>query len=640
MESSVHVTHSNNDDNSNHTKKKAKVQEENKSAQESLSFKDNTTARRCGSSSSSQPKTSSYSSSLESLVEAAKQDELKFVFVGGKGGVGKTTSSSAIASLLASKCHKRVLLVSTDPAHSLGDAWRTSFTNVPMRSPIDKLDIMELDPSEMMKNEVSTWMEYAKEFTSDYDGVNSSSSNDEIEDDDNSILGKIKSIKEWIVGIPGIDEATALSAAITHIESGKYDMIVFDTAPTGHTLKLFHLPDILEKGLEKLSSWQSTLWGYWDSFKLLNKGFSSSANSMRKKNQIRAEISQKMMNYKDSIQKVGNMLQDQQRTRFIVVCIAEFLSISETQRLLRELFKHQVHVSHIIVNQLVIADTLSNEELVELESLAEVKGFESMNPVLVKKMLHTCQHTTARKNIQQKYLAVLKGYKETQQLIEGICEVPLMSEEVTGPEAIFKFAKRLLHGSNAVAQEDDGQPTLTKPNVGDIVRITALTKNVDLNGIEGQVETIIDGKTGRCGIVIIDPRTEKSRKLALLPKNLSIVRFQNEIGSSMRMATTSFATVNDEGSNNEMETSRASSLSPVDSSSTESSSKKASNCETISIVTKAMEVLEDPEIKIMIEQEPRVKAAIEDCMKNPINFMKYIADPVLSPFIAKAMKKM
>ena len=70
------------------------------------------------------------------------QDDLKFLFVGGKGGVGKTTSSSAIATLFATKCKKRVLLVSTDPAHSLSDAFRCNFSNVPMSPGIPNLDVM------------------------------------------------------------------------------------------------------------------------------------------------------------------------------------------------------------------------------------------------------------------------------------------------------------------------------------------------------------------------------------------------------------------------------------------------------------------------------------------------------------------
>merc|ERR1711884_532567 len=131
------------------------------------------------------------------------------------------TSSSAIASLLAT--NRRVLLVSTDPAHSLGDAWRTQFSNVPKRVIDDNetetfLDIMELDPQESLQSELAHWTEVSKEL---FDGG----------DDMSAKVGKFQ---EWLSGIPGIDEATALSAAIQHIESGDYDTIVFDTAPTGH----------------------------------------------------------------------------------------------------------------------------------------------------------------------------------------------------------------------------------------------------------------------------------------------------------------------------------------------------------------------------------------------------------------------
>ena len=71
-------------------------------------------------------------------------DDLKFVFVGGKGGVGKTTSSSAIATLLAGRCNQRVLLVSTDPAHSLSDAFRREFSNEPTSPGVANLDVMEV----------------------------------------------------------------------------------------------------------------------------------------------------------------------------------------------------------------------------------------------------------------------------------------------------------------------------------------------------------------------------------------------------------------------------------------------------------------------------------------------------------------
>ena len=558
-----------------------------------------------------------YDNSLDSLVAAAKGSDLKFVFVGGKGGVGKTTSSSAIATLLATVCNKRVLLVSTDPAHSLGDAWRTSFSNVPT-SPIENLDVMELDPSEMMENELATWVSYAKEFTND----DSSNANNNAADD--SILSKINSFQEWLSGIPGIDEATALSAAITHIESGKYDIIVFDTAPTGHTLKLLALPEILEQGIEKLQSWQTTLWGYWDAFKGLTSGAGTA--QANKRSQIREEVSQRMTDYKESIQKVAKMLQDQNRTRFVVVCIAEFLSVSETRRLLQELAKNAVRVSHVIVNQLVVHDALSGEELTELESLAEVGNFD-MSPELLQKTIHACRLTSSRKNIQQKYLSVLKEYEETQEVIEGICKVPLLAEEVTGADALHRFAKLLVNES--ADDEAFTKSTAHVPVVGDVVRLAGLVKNTYLNGVDGKVVSNIDATTGRCKVSVeLDGETQT---LALLPKNLSVVKTKADLEKEQAQEQERQTIVEEEKSQ------------PNDTSNTEAAAGGAGEPEPLisdEMINKAKAVLEDPEIKEMIAQEPRVKAAIADCLANPMNFVKYISDPELSPFLMKAMSKL
>merc|ERR1719502_59138 len=104
------------------------------------------------------------------------------------------------------------------------------------------------------------------------------------------MVGKVTEFQEWLSGIPGIDEATALSSAITHIESGRYDTIVFDTAPTGHTLKLLELPKILQMGLDKIESWQATLWGYWEAI-TGGKGGSG----------VKEKVSQKLKDYKKSI---------------------------------------------------------------------------------------------------------------------------------------------------------------------------------------------------------------------------------------------------------------------------------------------------------------------------------------------------
>ena len=87
-----------------------------------------------------------------------------------------------------------------------------------------------MNPESYLQDEIRSWAEIAEEA-----GVD-------------DLVGKIREFQEWLTGIPGIDEATALSSVIGYVESGKYDVIVFDTAPTGHTLKLLQLPAILQMG--------------------------------------------------------------------------------------------------------------------------------------------------------------------------------------------------------------------------------------------------------------------------------------------------------------------------------------------------------------------------------------------------------
>lgn len=552
--------------------------------------------------------------SLDSLLTAATSTDLKFIFVGGKGGVGKTTSSSAIATLLAKYCNKRVLLVSTDPAHSLSDAFRCDFTNDPKCPGVENLHVMEVDPSDTMEAELKKWMELAKDMHYQ-DSDNGDDANDEM-------VTKIKQFQEWLSGVPGIDEATALSSAIQHIESDNYDMIVFDTAPTGHTLKLLGMPEILEAGIEKLQSWQSTLWSYWDVIK--GMGSSASVKRMNAKETVGNMLEQ----YKRRIQKVALMLQDQHRTRFIVVCIAEYLSVSETQRLLRELKKNNVRASHIVVNQLVVDNALTKEELAELEGLAEV-GNLHLSQQLLNKTVHACRLTTARKSIQEKYLGQLKSFPETQDILEGICELPLLAEEVTGNDALLRFAgymvrnpptpdslgKSLSAGpkslyddqleslSGGAAIEDSSTWT---PSKGDEVKIIDLIKSAQYNGIDGVVISPLDPETNRCGIRII--YEGKTKTLALQQKNLVFLHQAKKAKKAKALTKGDVFT--------------------------------PTMAEQQPVVNKAKALLDDPEIKAMIEGSPKFKDAVEDVLNNPMNVMKYLSDPEMSPLISKAMSKL
>jgi arsenite-transporting ATPase len=534
--------------------------------------------------------------SLDSLLWGAVKGDLKFVFVGGKGGVGKTTCSSAIATLFATRCNKRVLLVSTDPAHSLSDAFCCQFSNNPTSPGIPNLHVMEVDPSDTIKEELSKWTQIAEDigpepFESDF-------------------ARKINDFQKWLSGVPGVDEATALSSAIKHIESNAYDLIVFDTAPTGHTLKLLQIPDILQMGIEKLQGWQSTLWGYWD----MVKGMGSSASFASKK-----KAATMLDDYKRGIRKVGLMLQDEQRTRFIVVCIAEYLSISETRRLLQELKKNKVRASHVIVNQLVIRDSLSKGQLNELEGLAEV-GSLSLNQKLLEKTVHACRLTTARKVIQEKYLGQLKACPETRDILDGICEVPLLPEEVTGNENLQRFGDLMVRmspegcGTGAVPLDSAPEPLYEDvlredednsswvPQTNDVVTIHGLVKSAHYNGMEGIIVADVDALTGRYGIEI--EYEGQTKTLGLHRKNMTFVS-----------------------------KAKKQKLDPL-------SSNTKAPFGTEETIEKAKSVLNDPEVSAMIAENPRFHEAVQDVMANPMNFMKYLTDPELSPLISKAMSKL
>jgi len=340
--------------------------------------------------------------SLKNIVE---QESLQWVFVGGKGGVGKTTTSCCLGIQLA-KTRKKVLIVSTDPAHNLSDAFCQKIGREP--TPINgfsNLSAMEIDANDDMEN-IKNSMEHAAGATEDDSAIS-------------SLMNELTS------SIPGIDEAMSFSELMKQVQNMDYDVVVFDTAPTGHTLRLLSFPTILEKALGKLMDLKDRFGGLIGQASAMMGGGSPA--------QMQDAIVGRLEETRAVINKVNDAFQNPEVTTFVCVCIPEFLSIYETERLVQELSKFGIDSHNIVVNQVLFPE----KDAVELG-----EWFESTKSSLPKEAREICAKMMARKRMQDKYIGqCFDLYGDD----FNVTLMPILDHEVRGVEKLKDFSELLIN---------------------------------------------------------------------------------------------------------------------------------------------------------------------------------------------------
>jgi len=341
--------------------------------------------------------------SLKNIID---QETLQWVFVGGKGGVGKTTTSCCLGVQLA-KYRKKVLIVSTDPAHNLSDAFCQKIGRDP--TPIngfENLSAMEIDANDDMEKMQQQMTESAGAASEEEAGISSLMS-------------------ELTASIPGIDEAMSFSELMKQVQSMDYDVVVFDTAPTGHTLRLLSFPTILEKALGKLMDLKDRFGGIIGQATAMLGG--GNPGQMQDMMLGRLEETRAIIN------KVNDAFQDPDLTTFVCVCIPEFLSIFETERLVQELSKFGIDAHNIVVNQVLFPEK-DAEELGQW--LEENKGS------LPKEAQEICAKLMARKKMQDKYIGqCFDLYGDD----FNVTLMPLLDYEVRGVDKLKDFSENLIN---------------------------------------------------------------------------------------------------------------------------------------------------------------------------------------------------
>lgn len=324
---------------------------------------------------------------------------LQFLFFGGKGGVGKTTCAMSCA-IWAAEHGRNTLIISTDPAHSLGDSLGIN------------LKLGELTPIEEIQNLTALEIDPQKKITELKDIADM---NPIKEMGMGGMMGEmVQGMFEGMIGDneqenplnpPGIDETLAFGKVLEYIETNhEFDLIIFDTAPTGHTLRLLGLPETLSSWIGRILKLRLRLGKFFGKFKSLFGGENTqSDNSL--------EVLERM---NDSILRAREDLTDSKKNSFVIVMIPEEMAIAETGRLLNELIRYKIPNSFIIVNQCY-------EDESEL-----------------------CAFCKSRREMQKKNLQkITKIFKD--KLGKEIIIAPLYKDEIRKIESLKEFGKHLIH---------------------------------------------------------------------------------------------------------------------------------------------------------------------------------------------------
>ncbi|KAH0572984.1 Arsenical pump-driving ATPase [Spironucleus salmonicida] len=306
------------------------------------------------------------SNNLQHIIDS----NLRWIFVGGKGGVGKTTTSSSLAIQIAHKnslTNDKTLILSTDPAHNLSDAFSQQFTDTPTAvNSVPNLFAMEINPTKKFKNENAA--------------------------EQNAAFQPIMNLFAQS-SMPGMDELMSFVEVMDIATQNTYKTVIFDTAPTGHTLRFLEIPQTA-KQMKTIFTSMKQMMGP------MLQMMGGEAGDMDK---VTAVF--------DQCDEVEQQFKDPNMTQFVCVCIPEFLSLYETERLVQQLMRLDIDCGSVVVNQVLDCQ-------------------------------NDCGFCRARSKMQSKYITQMKELYEDFALVF----MSLGETEVRGIDELEAFGQKLKNG--------------------------------------------------------------------------------------------------------------------------------------------------------------------------------------------------
>ena len=336
-------------------------------------------------------------------------DAPEYVLYGGKGGVGKTTMAAATA-LTSAAGDAATLVVSTDPAHSLSDTLNTEVPARPTRIR-DEIPLWaaEIDPDDAMDEGV---------FGADDDPLGGMGDlGDQLgpmgdmlggvgdSEDDEGGLGAMLGMGG---SMPGADEAAAMRQLLEYLDDPRFDRVIVDTAPTGHTLRLLQLPEIMDSMVGRVMSIRQRMSGMVDGLKGMFGGGNDDPEPSADLDELR-----------DRIERLRAVLRDPDQTDFRVVMIPEEMSVVESGRLVDRLGEFGIPVQTLVVNRV-------------MESVDDITDAEIDPKWIVTPNLEDCEFCQRRWQVQQDALQAATDLFRNR----TVKRVPLLADEVRGEAAL------------------------------------------------------------------------------------------------------------------------------------------------------------------------------------------------------------
>ncbi|MCK4376469.1 MAG: TRC40/GET3/ArsA family transport-energizing ATPase, partial [Candidatus Brocadiae bacterium] len=358
---------------------------------------------------------------------------LRLLFFGGKGGTGKTTSASSAALLLARAVPERqVLVMSTDPAHSLGDSLNQPVgpSIVPVRGAAN-LSAMEVDPPLLLEAFKHKHGKHLKKMAA------------------GTVFSNQADIRDFLsFRLPGMEDLMVFASVAEYLQRGvphdplpptRCDLIVMDTAPTGHTLRLLEMP-------QKSSRWVALFKRSFNKYYRTSAGLQSLGLFAIPGHERGAPGVPEFLNrLMEDIKFTGELLADRERCEFVMVTIPEEMGVAETVRLAGALDRQGIAARNVIVN-------------------------------CVRSNLN-CPLCRSQAEGQQAYLKQI----EEQFAAHRLVKVPLFAGEIRGQEALGGYGLALAgrdgSGHNALAPQSSTDPRMaTSDSVSVRVELAELAK--------------------------------------------------------------------------------------------------------------------------------------------------------------------